>query len=189
MGFSVVCRRGPYLPSYFEIMDGLKKIRRGGSKKAGSKEEVLSGSPASLLELQLEALERGLRVSPPAAGVEGSSSSVLFDFVSFLKHFFHNEFRPLPIVLDAAAAAAVAGGGAAIDPQAFTSPRAAAIFSQVPGNSKATSPVWTAPRPSRVEVVGSCGVGVGPPAFSRNLDLALELPEEAFDRRDYLNYR
>ncbi|CDI74544.1 hypothetical protein EPH_0034300 [Eimeria praecox] len=30
---------------------------------------------------------------------------------------------------------------------------------------------------------------MGPPAFSRNLDLAVELPEDALDKRDYLNYR
>lgn len=144
-----------------------------------------SSGPTSLLELQLKELDRGLYVSPPSAAVEGSSSAALFDFVSFLRNFFQNEFQPVSIALDAAAAATAAASGQ----ETFTSARAVAIFSQVPGNAKATPSLWTAPLPSRVEVVGSCGAGMGPPAFARNLDVALELPEDAIDKRDYLNYR
>ncbi|CDJ36221.1 uncharacterized protein EMH_0041240 [Eimeria mitis] len=159
--------------------------QKGKAKKGGSSAD---GAPntASLLELQLAELERGLRVSPPELGVDSSPSAVLWDFVSFLKQFCLNEFRARQIALDAPAAAAAATK----DPKApFSSPLATAIFSQVPGNAKATPPLWTAPQPCRVELIGSCGAGMGPPSFARNLDLALELPEDALDKRDYLNYR
>lgn len=156
-----------------------------GKKEGGSKKQALATgpeglrAPASLLELQLQALEQGVRVAVPAAGV-GLSSSVLRDFVAFLENFLLNDYQPVQIHLTEPSKKE---GNFAV------SQTAQALFSRVPGNAKATPPIWTAPKPSQVQLVGSCGAELGPPAFARNLDLAFELPADALDKRDYLNYR
>lgn len=115
----------------------------------------------------------------PAAGLS-LSSSVLRDFVAFLESFLLNDYQPVQIHLTEPSKK---------EGNFIFSQTAQALFSRVPGNAKATPPIWTAPKPSQVQLVGSCGAELGPPAFARNLDLAFELPADALDKRDYLNYR
>ncbi|XP_026194493.1 nucleolar protein 6 [Cyclospora cayetanensis] len=139
----------------------------------------------SLLELELQELLSTVRCPcPRAESAEGSSSAaVLSEFIAFLKHFLLQSFRPVRVSLVEGSATAEALAGK------LRSQRATSLFGRLPGNANATATVWEATRPSKVELIGSCGAGLGPPGFSRNVDLAFELPEAALDRRDYLNYR
>ncbi|KAL8436210.1 hypothetical protein Efla_003740 [Eimeria flavescens] len=164
--------------------------RRGASQKemrrkagSGHPRGPPSGreGPLSLLELQLQALVRSSRCVPPTAGQVSGASGVVNGFVCFLEEFLTQTFKPVSIHLD---------GSDPADGASCRSQRAASLFSRVPSNTTSAEREWVAPRPARVEVVGSCcSARLGPPAFARNVDIVFELPEASLDTRDYLNYR
>lgn len=156
-----------------------QKHGRKGTSHALATEVTGSASRITLLELQLQALLRSARCPPPATG-QGGAPAILAGFVSFLEEFLLKSFRSVQICLDGKAATKSVG---------YRSERAAALFGRIPGNARATATEWNAPQPARVDVIGSCGAGMGPAAFARNIDLAFEMPQDSIDKRDYLNYR
>ncbi|KAL8434605.1 hypothetical protein ACSSS7_003080 [Eimeria intestinalis] len=147
--------------------------------KLSSKPSGAAGS-LTLLELQLQALVSNSTCAPPASG-HGGAQGVIADLLSYLKEFFNESFRPVRISLDKDQSDDAASPN--------LSERAASLFSRIPGNANAREKDWLAPQPARVEVVGSCGAGLGPPSFARNVDLVFQIPEASLDTRDYLNYR